>query len=463
MQLLSLQIVTLLGMVRCPGVAAVGFRSLVRQPDPTDPGASSPTYPAKYNPCSCDCCLVAARQPADQVALSDGRLLTRKCVAPPPEYQTEVCTSTCTPSSSDVLLTASKNEMDYSRFCNYKCRPSGKTIGTICETLGSKEIQSVFNLDGNGNGDTSAFLPADGGLTPDPTWGGDNVAKVSASANNQNQAAKASEEAAKKVKEHVEYNMRKVISERYRSEAAANTARAASEEAWSKANRDRAKHAAEEAAKVQTAVDATSGAAGENEVAASTAAAAASTDAGDTARALITIRTQAVNAAKEAVAMAKDMIPPLVAAAAKQEGEANAFRFGWDKPPNWDKVIAVAMSEPYLKAMVGATWRASEYNSFARGVLGQAKAARSKAASLNRQANQYQAMGDNIQAKLLRHEVQGLIGQSAGLEASAQGYWNTANSAQNSIGEWQQAGNLAANHAGWAWHLTFTPAPEFAM
>jgi len=425
-----------------------------RQPDASQ---VDPSYPQRYSPCSCDCCLVASRSQAEIVTIASGETLVRKCVSPPPAYQTEVCTDRCTP-AADVVLTSASSDMDYSRYCNYKCRPSGMTVGTLCEPLGAKEIEGVFNMDGNGNDETSAFIPMDSSETG---WGSASSGASAATARASAEASATTARMASSVKEHVKYDMRKVIMERYRAEAAANIARASAEEAWSQANKERATHASEETAKVAAALDPTSGSAGENSVAAKTAATQAQADAGTTRRVLAEVRVAAAGAAKAAMAAAQAAIPGAVAQAAKEEAEADAFNFGWDKPPNWDKVIAVTMSEPYLKAMVQATWRASEYNSFSRGVQGQAKGARAKAAGLNRQANQYEAMGDNIKTKLLRHEIQGLIGQSAKLEAEAKNYWNVANRAQNSITEYQKAGGKAANHAGWLWHLTFTPSPEF--
>merc|ERR550514_2684732 len=78
-----------------------GSRSLAvlqRRQEP-DSGQVDPSYPSKYSPCSCDCCLTAARSAAEVVTLSTGEKLVRKCVSPPPSYQTEVCTDRCTPAA----------------------------------------------------------------------------------------------------------------------------------------------------------------------------------------------------------------------------------------------------------------------------------------------------------------------------------------------------------------------------
>merc|ERR1719375_195606 len=77
-------------------------------------------------------------------------------------------------------------------------------------------------------------------------------------------------------------------------------------------------------------------------------------------------------------------------------------------------------SDKYLKQMSKAVWRASEYNSYARGLIGQSKA----------------------------------------LEAKAKKFWGIADAAQKSIEEWQNAGLQAAAYKGWEYHKYFTPPPS---
>merc|ERR1719198_866625 len=76
------------------------------------------------------------------------------------------------------------------------------------------------------------------------------------------------------------------------------------------------------------------------------------------------------------------------------------------------------------------------------------------------QANQYQAMGNMAQAKTLQAEVKSLIGRSHALEAQAKSAWNLADTTAKSVGEWQQAGTLAAGHAAWQFSQWFTPTPN---
>jgi len=257
----------------------------------------------------------------------------------------------------------------------------------------------------------------------------------------------------------IKFDITKVISARMRTEAASNIARAAAAEASTKANREQTSHEQQKVGRVLTALQESSGQAGAASVEASTSATDAAVDASDARALLAQGRALAKDVVKEAKALAVKEIKQAVAAAAKEEGQSDAFRFGWDKPPNWDKVVAQTMAEPYLKQMVAATWRASEYEGYAKGILGQAKAAQAKAKQIHLQANQYAATGDTMRAKMMDAEVKSLISKSYSLEDTAQAEWKRADGIQRSVAEWQQAGLLAAGHAGWAWSGYFTPPP----
>merc|ERR1719456_1046543 len=102
----------------------------------------------------------------------------------------------------------------------------------------------------------------------------------------------------------------------------------------------------------------------------------------------------------------------------------------------------------YLSPMVGAIWRASEYEGYAKGILGQASGAQGKAKALMKQANMYRATGDQFEAKVMEEEVKGLIAQSHSLEAEAEAEWKKADNIQHSVAEWQQAAVLAAGQSG---------------
>lgn len=407
-------------------------------------------------PCSCDCCLVAERGPNEVATLADGTELTRKCVAPPVEFDTQTCGTSCHPSESELVMTSVHENMDMQRFCMFLCRPATKTVGTVCNRMAAKDIASSFNMDGNGNADTKAFMPL---VNEEEAWGAGPSNAALESAHNANAANEKKADDLSTNKEKVSYDIRKVISARMRAEAAGNIARAAAAESSTKANREKTSHQRNKVDRVLTALQESAGAAGTSTVEAAQLAADAAVDATDARAALTQARALAKNIAKQTEALAKAEIKKAVKEAAIAEGDADAFRYGWDKPPNWGKVVAQTMAEPYLKAMVGATWRASEYEGYAKGILGQAKAAQAKAKAIHYQANQYAAVGDGMKAKMMDEEVKGLISKSHNLEAQAEGEWKRADNIQRSVAEWQQGALLAAGHAGWAWSNYFTPPP----
>lgn len=413
--------------------------------------------PEPVVPCSCDCCLVAERSQSEITVLKDGTTLTRKCVAPPASFETDTCGAVCNPSAAEIVLTAVKENMDLSRFCTFNCRPSTKTVGTICNIMQSKDIRDAFTLDGNGNADTEAFMPQ---INEDMAWGGQANNEKLESAHEQ---SKDKEKLAKQMtssEDTIKYDITEVISNRKRSEAAGNIARASAAEAAVKANRIRTGRKSADVSRVLTALQESDGAAGASQVEAAQSAEDAGVAAADARAALAQARVLAKAAAARAKELAKEEIKKAAAAAAKEEGGADAYRYGWDKPPNWPKIVAQTMAEPYLKAMVGAAWRASEYEGYAKGILGKAKAAQGKAKAIHAQANQYAAVGDTMRAKMMDVEVKNLISKSHNLEAQAEGEWKRADDIQHSISEWQQGALLAAGHAGWAWSQYFTPPPK---
>lgn len=391
------------------------------------------------------------------MTLEDGTTLTRKCVAPPAQFDTTVCGTTCNPSEADIVLTSVKESMDTSRFCTFLCRPATKTVGTVCNPMQAKNIANSFTMDGNGNADTKAFMPL---LNAEESWGaGPSNARLESARNKQLEDKNKAKSLEGNGQSEVKFDIRKVISMRKRAEAAGNIGRAAAAEAAVKANREKAQHMKTKVDRVLTALSESAGAGGAAEVEAGQAATDAAVDASDARASLAEARVVAKTIANQAKQLAIEEIKKAVAPAAKKESEADAFRYGWDKPPNWDKVVAQTMANPYLQQMVAATWRANEYESYAKGILGQAKAAQAKAKLVKNQANQYAAAGDTMQAKMMDVEVKNLIGKSHNLEAQAEAEWKKANAIQMSSAEWQQAGVLAAGHAKWAWSNYFTPPP----
>jgi len=412
-------------------------------------------------PCSCDCCNTVNRLPSETVTVTqdngEKKTLTLKCVPPPPGMENDVCPAKCTPSDADMVLTASKENMDYTRYCMYKCKPVAETPGTMCTRLSTEEIKGTFAMDGNGNANAPVYFPES---TSGTAWGG--LSTGGSSKEKAEEAMKAAETEAKanSMKAEAKYDIREVISQRLRSEAAADVARAAAQEAAAKEDEMKTKSVAADVAKVQTALATFAGAGQTAEVA--TAAAAKETEEN-----LAAIRRDVAEAnaitqtvAKEAKALAQMEIKKQAGPAAKQEADATVYMAAWDKPEVWPKVLSTKVADLYLKQMVGATFRASEYEGYAKGLLGQAAGTRGKAKGLAPQMNQYFAAGDKIAAKTIKNEIEGLISKANGLEANAAKYWKVADDTQKSIHEYQTAGLKAAAYVGWEFKAYYTPPPS---
>jgi len=90
-------------------------------------------------PCSCDCCQTS------QVPGEDSVL---KCTY---GEANEMCPTKCVPSASDSVLSSGTGELDYSRYCHYKCRPAELRLGAMCARLDAAETLEKQDADGNGD------------------------------------------------------------------------------------------------------------------------------------------------------------------------------------------------------------------------------------------------------------------------------------------------------------------------
>merc|ERR1719160_616323 len=105
---------------------------------------------AAMQPCSCDCCLVGDRPKSEIVTFADGNVLDKKCIPAAGDLESPRCPTTCKAANADRILTASVETMDTSRFCNYKCKPSVQTAGSMCLRLTEKETAETVDETGNG-------------------------------------------------------------------------------------------------------------------------------------------------------------------------------------------------------------------------------------------------------------------------------------------------------------------------
>lgn len=406
--------------------------------------------------CSCDCCSVSLRLPKDQVTFKDGRSLTHQCVPPPLDMATDVCPAgQCQASNSDQTLTSAVATMDYSRFCQYKCKPSTLTVGTLCIQLTVHEIEKTVEETGNGNNEVNIYTPVS---EEEVDWG-----SASEEAAEERAEEEERKQEVKDLNAHVVYDIRKILNEKARAEAGADMSQAAAAEARIKADAFKVGLNARKAARVEGALAGVASVGKEKEVEAAAHARAAAEEANALARVVTEARTAASKVVGEARAAATAEITAEASPLAKQEADADAVAFGWDKPPSWPKALAVRAADPYLKAMVTATQRVSEYEAVAKSLQGQALSAQGKLKKLWLESNAAESEHDAIGAATLRNQVDLLMGRWKGLEGQAEKYWKVASDVRETIPEFQIAGNQAAARAAWEYKINFTPPPEPAM
>merc|ERR1719487_3148037 len=161
-------------------------------------------------PCSCDCCQTQERLPSEQTPT-----LTFKCGAAAPDQQTDTCPASCEPSSADTVLTSAEQSMDYSRYCQYKCKPSSETMGSSCIRLDALDTAKTFELDGNGDANSNIYAAATSGGT---SWGED-IASSRQQATQQAQAMETAQAQAAATGS-IDYDLQDVIENRLRAETA---------------------------------------------------------------------------------------------------------------------------------------------------------------------------------------------------------------------------------------------------
>lgn len=406
-------------------------------------------------PCSCDCCNTAERPPSEQLPN-----LKYKCQPPPMDLRTDQCGDKCSPSAADVVMSAAKEDMDYSRYCQYKCRPSSVTVGTLCIRLDAEESAATFVLDGNGDADAAdeRGLPVLGPLVPEPVqWEQHNLEAAAAQVAEEEKLA-----AASSLKASIHYDVQEVMTNRVNAEAAAAVARASASEARAKADvaaASRSAQAAQQAEAVGVFAEAGKEAAVESAAVAQQAQRDAQVADSTLQEVLAYAKTVVDLTEKDAVAEIKKQVAKPMAELA----ETHAKMWGWDKPKFWPQVEAVRAADPYGAQMTVAIQRMDEYERMSKSELGAARGDQEKAISLTTQANAMEAQGDRLGAANLRHEIAGLIASAKGHQATAQAKWNTANTMRDSVPQWQDASLKAATFASWKFQHVFTPPPSMFL
>lgn len=118
----------------------------------------------------------------------------------------------------------------------------------------------------------------------------------------------------------------------------------------------------------------------------------------------------------------------------------------WDKPENYDRVLANEAAAPYLETMATAAARSQDYDKGADALFDQARAARAAAADLEVHVHSMELHGDKLGAMKGNADVKALLAQATGLEAKAKDFVAIAKRTYDSIPKWQQAATAATAH-----------------
>lgn len=401
--------------------------------------------------CTCGCCEVQSAVPAEVVEADHPGTRPHTWTCSHPEVALDAkCPGTCQmpPADRRMGLNAVKEAIDYARYCPMYCKPVYGGVGSKCEALELGDLEKMQTKDGNGKNvlwNTNMYAGPKG-----LQFGGDGSSDAASA-----ESAKEAAEAAQTDKEVVA-DMRRLIAERLRAEGGAHMSRGAAvaqhiagAEYMTTRNMMLSK-------KVDGAVRAFKG---KIDTALEDAEADAD-EASEEDRAAQGVAALAKTEAERVMLEAKELtiaeVKRRIAGPAKREADAQVILRAWDKPPNYPTVLGTKAADPYLRAMVDAITRVSEYNGYAKGLLGQSRGAASKAAALTTRANLEEAHGDKVNAAKDRFEIRGLMSQAKSLESEARKFWKIADLARSSIGEWQIAGTKAAARTAWEYTLAIS-------
>jgi len=457
-----------------PSPAADGAGDDEQEGDSMSPDSLISSAMQTGTPCSCDCCQVQKMLPMQFVPQPSGEKITSQCWKASSDMGAGsdavdegggICPAQCQLGSDNKILTSPKGQIDYNRYCNYNCQPVTDAVGTACIQFGSEHYRDAANSEG-GNGKEVYPVPVMGlnsGMEKaDPreaTSGGpaDEAApgeaeaaapKPAAPPPSPEEKAKA-EAAAKAAKLQIVYDMRKLISERLRSEAGASVAAGAAAAERVRINEWTAKKNAGLLKKLRTRLAQTAGKVEEGVAGVEADTNAAADAERQTKVALASGRMFATKMVLETRTLAdaaiKAAVEPCSAMAARNRAEAK----GLDKPEDWVKVVAARAANPYQKAVTDAVSRVAEYKNLADGIMGQAYGAQKQANTLISHVNVLEAHGDVIGATIEKKQVTNLLARAKGLQETARGYWKTADDTRKTIPKWQMAAAQAAAYSAW--------------
>lgn len=382
--------------------------------------------------CSCDCCEVAQRTPSEVAIRSDGQLIRHKCILHSAEGAH--CPLFCTPD-------ATRPSSDYSVFCLHSCRPSSEQAGMSCSLASAP--------------DTLSMKPAPAGMVRSKMRGASPSASGQKGQSDQDRFRLAPHEAHKALAnsrtsqkpEVVRWSMADIVTQRLRAEAGADMAHGAAVGERVRINQQVVGRNVEKMKRLGEAMASAGTGIGENVAVSSSSASAASDSSKKVAILLKAAKAMFSQELKDTQTQVANLVRQQAAAALQDEAAAYATRMEWEKPKDWNTILANRASVPYLREVALSSQRLSQYQSYANDLVAQAKDLKDQAASEAPQAAAAKAAGDTIDAVTKEDEVNKLLVRAQHLEAEAREYWATAQIIQAAIPQWQQAAGAAAAYA----------------
>eukprot|EP00747_Dinoflagellata_sp_TGD_P091141 gnl/TRDRNA2_/TRDRNA2_164956_c0_seq5.p1 gnl/TRDRNA2_/TRDRNA2_164956_c0~~gnl/TRDRNA2_/TRDRNA2_164956_c0_seq5.p1 ORF type:complete len:521 (-),score=102.46 gnl/TRDRNA2_/TRDRNA2_164956_c0_seq5:158-1720(-) len=404
-------------------------------------------------PCNCDCCEVESRWPGDEITITNNARLDYRCGKP--YAVSSACPSQCSlqDGSSVIGLKLGNDLVDYSRFCVYKCKPTTPTPGSTCRRLNATETSMSTEPTMNGVGDNPyRSVAVDKGEQSRPSWEPKKYKYSQQAAAEEDNATvtekQASGEPSSAETKTMTWDLRKLIANRHRAEAGSEMTYAAAAGERVRKSAFSIKQASMLTKRMSDIISPAESEIDESMIQTEGNATAAEESA--------VTATKSVRLAEgmydgsylqDTRKLAEEAIEQAAAPAAEEEAKVDAKRFGWDKPDFWPKVLAVKAADPYMAQMSIAAQRASEYQSYAKSLVSQAKSVQDAAVNLNSIANALQSQGDKVGAATKFKQVKGLIARSKKMQAEAQKFWKVASDTQKTLPEWQSAAMGAANYA----------------
>jgi len=440
-------------------------------------GALDAGVPQVEAPCSCECCEVQKLLPQDFVKLGD-KTITSGCSSAKRPADTSVdlvsgsgqeglCPGKCQiTGGTNAILSSAKGAIDYDRFCNYNCQPLTDDVGTACVQF-DKEYYEKAKADPTGNGAEVFPIPVHGigsgfekkeeagGGGGFGTAGGEETSTEgeagAGTTASQEEAEEQAEAAAKSSQQKVNiiYDLRKLVSERLRSEAGAAVASASAAAERVRMNQFATKKHAAELDKLRARQDAIGSKVDEGVAIVEEDQSEADKAETKTKKDLAEGRIFATTMVNKVRSLAEEAIKKAVTPCAEQAARDRARAKGLDKPEDWVKVVAARAANPYQNAVTTAVMRTAEYKNQADGLMGQAYAAQKQANTLVSHVNALEAQGDLIGATIEKKQVSNLLSKARGLESQAKGFWETAQKTRETIPKWQMAASQAAAYASW--------------